>query len=74
MPPFPKNGLLSGMIVTGLAAVLAIALGILVPASHASFDAPSLAAPADGGLWMLPLSQRSVTTTAHTVLLHRSEG
>lgn len=37
---FPGNGLLSGMIVTGLAAAAAIGLGFFVPASHAMFDAP----------------------------------
>ncbi len=41
---FPKNGLLSGMIVTGLAAAAALTLGFFVPASHSTFDA----LPTDG--------------------------
>ena len=41
---FPKNGLLSGMIITGLAVLVAISLGLFVPASHAIFDSP----PTDG--------------------------
>jgi hypothetical protein len=41
VPVFPKNGLLSGMIITGLAAALALSLGFFVPSSHAIFDAPT---------------------------------
>jgi hypothetical protein len=38
---FPNNGPLSGMIITGISAVLALLLGLFVPSSHPVFAAPA---------------------------------
>lgn len=58
---FPKNGPLSGMIITGLAAVLALVLGFFVPTSHPTFDA----LPTDGLLDAFGITVLAMT--AHKV-------